>query len=143
MIQVHPKSLITNNNLGYFCTYASLVGVDEAEIYREHKACTGVLFRYSDGSFEMLGERRVGLSTITTTRVFRPTKIHYRRFRTVVEDNQESFPRERIDIKFSNDKIDNMPLSTDWWYNGDMEGTAVWKFTPGEDIFEIRQEQAD
>jgi len=44
-------------------THASLLCVDQAEIYYDdHGVSTGVLFSYSDGSSESIGQRRVGLS---------------------------------------------------------------------------------
>ncbi|KAI9739940.1 MAG: hypothetical protein M1818_004996 [Claussenomyces sp. TS43310] len=117
-------------------TYASLEDVIEAEIYRDdYSACTGVLFRYPDNSSELIGQRRVGLSTTTTTRVDSPTKIHIRTFEFRGQDHRDiPYRRQCVDVQFS---PGNGNLLFQEWHSQDMIGRVIWLFTVRKDILKL------
>jgi len=120
-------------------THASLMHVVQAEVYGDdYGASTGVLFRYSDGSLESIGQRRVGLSTTKIIQVNLPSQIHFRAFEIKTHDHRMlPYRRQCVEVQLSSG---NSELLFKEWHSQDMVGTVTWSFTLRKDIVHLSVE---
>ncbi|KAF4624632.1 hypothetical protein G7Y89_g13537 [Cudoniella acicularis] len=130
-LQTDPKD--DGNDPEFHHTHASLMHVVQAEIYYDdYGASTGILFRYLDGSFESIGQRRVGLSTTKVTQVDLPLRIHFRAFEIETHDHRMLLCRRQcVEVQLSSGDSE---LLFREWQSQDMAGTVTWSFTLRKDI---------
>jgi len=99
--------------------------VVQAEVYSdEHGGSTRVLFRYSDDSSEYIGQRRVGMSTIKTTKVNHPDQIGTRSFEIKTHDHRMlPCSRQCVEISLS---LGDAELRPEEWQSQGMIGSVTW-----------------
>jgi len=119
-------SLSEGNNtvFNYIYTCASLEHVVEAIVYSNGQgASTGILLKYSDNSFESVGQCRIGLDDTTITLFQLPSRIHFRQF--------SLGSREHVLVQFSHDH------EVAEFQSQKMVGQIVWKLSLWKDIVQV------